>query len=77
MPQSSENCMKFAKSDRKNSSLMLYELDCQNVFGTDCFFYIWLTSSGLLNKSCVAGVMVSVLTSTWLKCGRSPVWSNQ
>ena len=34
-PQSSQNCIKFALSNRKNSSIMLFGLVCQNVFGTD------------------------------------------
>jgi hypothetical protein len=32
----SENCIKFAKLNRTNSSKMLFGLVYENVFGTDC-----------------------------------------
>ena len=41
MPQSrnlsraSKNCIKFAYSNRKNSSKMLFGIVCKNVLGTD------------------------------------------
>jgi hypothetical protein len=46
MPQSSiKNCIKFAQSNRQNSSEMLFGLVCQNVFGTD--WCMWPSVTGI------------------------------
>ena len=46
MPQSSiKNCIKFAQSNRQNSSEMLFGLVCQNVFGTD--WCMWPSVTGM------------------------------